>query len=80
LQIVLKSGSLNLLELSGPVQACNEISLLYRFKFSHCQEKEERTGHFGWLRAEQPGDLGSVCGMNNLFFSPKRPDRLWSHY
>jgi hypothetical protein len=48
--------------------------------FSHCQEKEERIGHFGWLRAEQPGDLGSVCGMNNLFFSPKRPDLLWSHY
>jgi len=25
--IVLKSGSLNLLELSGPVQACNGIAL-----------------------------------------------------
>ena len=29
--IVLKSGSLNLLELSGPVQACNEIALPFTF-------------------------------------------------
>jgi len=29
--IVLKSGSLNLLEPSGPVQACNGIALPYLF-------------------------------------------------
>jgi hypothetical protein len=29
--IVLKSGSLNLLEPSGPVQACNEIALPFKY-------------------------------------------------
>jgi len=31
--IVLKSGSLNLLEPSGPVQACNGIALPFTFTF-----------------------------------------------
>jgi len=30
--IVMKSGSLNLLETSGPVQACNGIALPFTFK------------------------------------------------
>jgi hypothetical protein len=38
--IVLKSGSLNLLETSGPVKACNGIALLYTFRalLAHPQE------------------------------------------
>ena len=34
--IVLKSGSLDLLEPSGPVQACNGIALLYMFRALPC--------------------------------------------
>jgi len=33
--IVLKSGSLNLLETSGPVQACNGIALPLRLSYIH---------------------------------------------
>jgi hypothetical protein len=33
--MVLKSGSLNLLELSGPVQACNGIALPLPFSNEH---------------------------------------------
>jgi len=36
--IVLKSGSLNLLEPSGPVQACNGIVL----PLTYCEEKAEK--------------------------------------
>jgi hypothetical protein len=45
--IVLKSGSLNLLECSGPVKACNEIDLpFYYFYFSKGKGKgHPRTGH-----------------------------------
>ena len=48
-------------------------------KFTHCQEPEYPTGHCGRLRAERPRDLGSVCDMNNKWFSsPKRTDLLGS--
>ena len=52
---VLKSGSLNLLEPSGPVQACNGIALLFICKNTEC---EHRSCHgmfrqmLGFLRDE----------------------------
>jgi hypothetical protein len=35
MQIVLKYGSLNLLEPSGPVQACNRIALPLPYMYTH---------------------------------------------
>ena len=43
--IVLKSGSLNLLEPSGPVQACNGIALPY-FLYSTCRGYRKRISSF----------------------------------
>jgi hypothetical protein len=37
--IFLKSGSLNLLEPSGPVKACNGIALPYVFDYAHFVEQ-----------------------------------------
>jgi len=44
--IVLKSGSLNLLEPSGPVQACNGIALPFTFAFT-CLIREPWGSHDG---------------------------------
>jgi hypothetical protein len=38
--IVLKSGSLNLLEPSGPLQVCNGIALPLPYNFTHAIFKE----------------------------------------
>jgi hypothetical protein len=62
--MVLKSGSLNLLEPSGPVQACNWIAFLYmpfnsllKVSQKEGEEKKEDVSSY-WMTLRQGNDTG----------------------
>jgi len=72
--VVTKSGSLNFLDPSGPVQACNEaalplpllLPLIIQFKIKHDVKKH----NIKLLRAESPTDramLVTVHGLLSMF-------------
>jgi hypothetical protein len=56
--IFLKSGSLNLLEPSGPVRACNGIALLLHIALE--AQRDEVTGEWRKLHNEELNDLYSA--------------------
>jgi hypothetical protein len=68
--IVLKSGSLNLLEPSGPVKACNGIALPFTFKGS-IKEKNKYIGRKGKDR-ECGGNLVSFLATFQLLLFPQQ--------
>ena len=66
--IVLKSGSLNLLEPSGPVQGCNGIALLYTVHYSvsfieHTQLATMAAGHIIRFGGPRVGDPSITCSV-----------------
>jgi hypothetical protein len=74
--IVLKSGNLKLLELSGPLQACNEIALLlllqvlrlryisYRKRFQNMPHVTTRNSNITKANILEPDDI--ALNNNNL--------------
>ena len=77
--IVLKSGSLNLLEPSGPVQACNEIDLPLPFTFTFTDiyyylsktSSEIHILNFGYLSAGHHIDVSKDVRIRGYFSKPK---------
>ena len=60
--IVFKSGSLNLLEISGPVLGCNGIALLIYIYIQRCADKPDQVGN----------KLGSMSGTRAISTTSRR--------
>jgi hypothetical protein len=74
--IVLKSGSLNLLEPSGPVKACNGIALTISSDYTENMERiltdvgDDGTGGFPLLSTVPPCSMFWVITISPKLFSP----------
>ena len=90
---VLKSGSLNLLESSGPIQGCNGIAFPFTFTNTWCTQCQSRTTNKGWScslvlslgltsNSSQQQTWWPKCIWDNIKINPiyKKDIRVWARF